>query len=72
MQEPDGTFTQLKKEDVDNLGFVARQKVIKEGQVFKIKRCYFRIRTFTKEGMYAEGISRKQYYDLKRGRPDWC
>ncbi len=72
MQEPDGTFTQLKKEDVENLGFLQRQKVIKVGQVFKIKRCYFQIKEFTSEGIFAKGISRKEYYDLKRGIPDWC
>lgn len=72
MQERDGTFTQLSETDVGNLRFYQQPKVVKIGQVFKIKWCYFQIIEITQEGITAKGISRKEYYNLKRGRPDWC
>lgn len=72
MQERDGTFTQLSQEEVGNLRFLQQSKVIKVNQVFKIKRCYLQVTAITNKGIEAKGISHKEYYDLKRGRPDWC
>lgn len=71
MQKKDGTFTQLTQEEIGNLNFVGKSKVLKEGMIFKVKRCYFRLSKITQDGIVAKGISRKEYYDLKRGRPDW-
>lgn len=71
MQERDGTFTQMTEHEVGNLRFWEKPKVISVGQIFKIKRCYFQITGFSSEGISAKGLSRKEYYDLKRGRPDW-
>ena len=72
MQEQDGTFTQMTETEVGNLRFWEQSKVVKVGQIFKIKRCYLQITEITHDGIKAKGISRKEYYALKRGRPDWC
>lgn len=71
MQERDGTFTQLTETQLGNLRFWQQPKVINVGQVFKIRWCYFQITEIDSEGIKAKGISRKEYYALKRGRPDW-
>lgn len=71
MQENNGTFTQLSEEEVGNLRLWQQPKVICVGQVFKIRWCYFQIQEITQTGIVAKGISRKEYYALKRGRPDW-
>jgi len=65
MQERNGTLTQLTEQDVGNLSFWKQPKVIKVGQVFKIKFCYFQITEITTQGITAKGISRKEYFALK-------
>jgi len=72
MQERDGTFTQLSETEVGNLRPWQLSKTICEGQIFKVKKCHFQVTEITKKGIVAKGISRKEYHDLKRGRPDWC
>lgn len=72
MQNQDGTFTQMTQTQVENLNFWQSPKVISTGQVFKIRRCYFQITVIKPEGIEAKGISRKEYHELKKGRPDWC
>lgn len=72
MQANDGTFTTLTEQEVGNLRFWQKPRVISVGKIFKIKGCYFQITAFSSEGITAKGLSRKEYYDLKRGRPDWC
>jgi len=72
MQERDGTFTQLSETEVGNLRFWQQPKMVSVGQVFKIRWCHFQITGITEKGIDAKGISRKEYYALKRGRPDWC
>lgn len=72
MQEQDGTFTLLSETEVGNLRFWQRPKVIQVNGIFKIRWCYFQITAITENGIEAKGISRKKYYAIKRGRPDWC
>lgn len=68
MQSKNGTFTQLDEKEVRDLRFWQQPKVVYVGQVFKIKWCYFCITEITHQGIKAQGISRKEYYDLKKGR----
>jgi len=71
MQELDGTMRILTEDEHDSLGFFNERKTVQIGQVFKVRRCYFEIVEVSNEGIKAKGISRKRYFDMKRGRPDW-
>ena len=71
MQQLDGTLKPITQEEHDSLGFLQERKTVQKNQVFKIRHCYFQITEITNEGIKAKGISRKKYYDWKRGRPDW-
>ena len=42
------------------------RKVIREGEAFKIKQCYFKIAMIRPGGFAAIGISREDYYQSKR------
>ena len=72
MQEKNGTFRLLNQTEVSGVPFWQKSKVIHEGQVFRIKKCYFQISEITKTGIVARGITREMYYGLRRGRPDWA
>ena len=72
MQERDGSMRMLNETEVSGVPFFKKGKVLHEGQVFKIQKCYFQISKITPTGIEARGISREMYYGLKRGRPDWC
>ena len=72
MQERDGTLRPLSETEFSGVPFWKKSKTIQKGQIFKIRKCYFRISEITQEGIVAKGISREMYYGLKRGRPDWA
>jgi hypothetical protein len=72
MQDESGSMRMLSDTELGGVPFWKKGKVLHEGQVFKIKRCYFQISEITTTGIVARGISREMYYGMKRGRPDWC
>ena len=39
------------------------QKVIKEGQYFKIQHTYFKVSGINPKGIEAKGVSRREYFD---------
>ncbi len=71
MQEQDGSMRILDETEHKHLGFFAEKRTVSVGQVFKLRRCYFEVAEIKPDGIVAKGISRKEYYDRKRGRPDW-
>jgi hypothetical protein len=71
MQQLDGSLKALTEEEHDSLGFFNERKTVQVNQVFKIRHTFFQITQITFDGIVAKGISRKKYYDLKRGRSDW-
>ena len=64
MQEPDGSMTMLAEEEITP-GTEMSPKVIRVGQCFKVKHCYFRITNITPQGIEAKGISRREYFDSR-------
>jgi hypothetical protein len=72
MQNELGKLEILNEEEHNSLGFWDERKTVSVNQVFKIRRCYFQITEVNSTGITAKGITRKTYYEMKRGRPDWC
>jgi hypothetical protein len=66
MQEPDGKLRVLNQDELKGVFEETNRKVVWEGQVFKIRQCYFQITEITPEGIKAKGISRKEYFDQKQ------
>ena len=65
MQEESGRMRLL-----DEAEFKVRQadpmlnpKTIKEGMYFRIKHTYFKITTIQAAGIFATGVSRREYFD---------
>ncbi len=64
MQSSDGSMKTLTTEKVkNNHRFRLDPKVISTGEYFKIKQCYFKIVTITTEGLIANGVSRREYFE---------
>lgn len=66
MQSSDGSMRLLEKEEIKtNPEILTNQKVLREGQYFKIQRCYFKIAKITPEGIEAKGVSRREYFNRR-------
>jgi len=64
MQESNGSMRVLEEIEIKaDLSLLSNQKVLGMGQYFKIKRMYFKIAAITPEGIVADGVSRREYFD---------
>ena len=64
MQSPDGIMEILTEEEVKaKPDLLQRSKILREGQYFKIKQCYFKITKIMPEGIEAQGVSRREYFE---------
>ena len=62
MQDPDGSLKMLNPADIAN---APKNKIVQEGQVFKIRHTYFVITEINSSGIVAKGISRREYFERR-------
>jgi len=69
MQNPDGHMTELSAQQFGELLTHGSAKIARVGDVFRVRRCYFRIETISDYGISARGISRREFIQGKAALP---
>ncbi len=63
MQSDSGRMEILTETEVLDATPMETPKTISEGMYFKIKHTYFKITEINTEGIVAQGVSRREYFD---------
>lgn len=66
MQAPDGTMVAVTEKQYDEFNRHGTANLCREGDVFRIRRCYFEVESISGGGISAKGISRHEYFDKKK------
>jgi len=68
MQDDSGKLQLITQQQFKDSMEMGKTKVLQVGDVFKVRGCYFRVQNIESNGIYATGITRREYYDRKRGK----
>ena len=66
MQANDGHMVGINQKQFDELKEHGSTNIIRIGDVFKVRSCYFRVEGISNCGMEAKGISKREYFEAKK------
>lgn len=66
MQAPDGTMVELKEKQHQQFMNHGSTNILAVGEVFKVRGCYFEVDNITPHGMFAKGISKREYHNKRK------
>ena len=68
-QTPNGSMVGLDEEQFNKFMAGGATNIVRGGDVFAVRGCYFRVATIGDYGISARGISRSEYLTRKAARP---
>jgi len=66
MQAQDGSMVGITAGQFNDFIGHGNRNLCRNGDVFKVRRCFFKIVTINENGILADGIKRKEYFDKKK------
>ena len=68
MQANDGTLVGISANQFNDFLKHGSKNLCRVGDVFRVRQCYFEVENISDYGISAKGISRREYFELKKKR----